>query len=267
LGFDRSDEDNCDGEKPCIMLADLVRPPDETLLSDPRSLLPLLTVLANVTFEKHESDEFCRLDSDGDVSVSTSGNGDEGRGVISAMASGTVCKLGAIVSDRGSRSVFSLMLIIIFSSPSEVMCFSLPLLRLSAESSASNGTRFAFCGKRAGLAARLLSVSSDAAESTLEDNEGTSFGLGRRGRTSMAGVVARCGCASQQNVSRFHNLQLRFSNLFPSSIDSAHLEKTGKLGVRKAEFPHTGKSTYPSTFQKGSPHSSGRPCAFSLRPQ
>ena len=91
LDFVRSDEDICDGEKPCIMLADLVRTLDETLVSDPRSLLSLLTVLANVTFEKHESDELCRLDSGGDVSVPTSGNGDEGRGVISAMASGMVC--------------------------------------------------------------------------------------------------------------------------------------------------------------------------------
>jgi hypothetical protein len=209
------------------MLADLVRTPDETLVSDPRSLLSLLTVLANVTFEKHESDEFCRLDSGGDVSVSTSGKGDEGRGVISDMVSGMACGLGAIVSDRGSRSVFSLMLMIIFSSPSEVMCFSLPLLRLSAESSTSTSMRRALCGKVAGLTVCVLSASSDAAESTLDDNEGTSFGLGRRGRTSIAGVVARCGCASQQKVSRFHNLQLRFSNRFPSSIDSAHLEKTG----------------------------------------
>jgi hypothetical protein len=182
------------------------------------------------------------------------------------MALGLVCGLGAIVSDRGSRSVFSLMLMIIFSSPSEVMCFSLPLLRLSAESSASTGTRFAFCGKGAGLAVRVLSVSSDAAESTLDDNEGISFGLGRRGRTSMAGVVARCGCASQQKVSRFHNLQLRFSNLFPSSIDSAHLEKTGSWESERLNFRIQEKSTYPSTFRKDSPHSSGRPCAFCLRP-
>ena len=236
------------------MLADLVRPSDETLLSDPRSLPPLLTVLANVTFEKHESDEFCRLDSGGDVSVPTSGNGDEGRGVISAMASGMVCRLGAIVSDRGSRSVFSLMLMIIFSSPSEVMCFSLPLLRLSAESSTSNGMRFAFRGKGADLAVRPFPASSDAAESTLDDNEGTSFGLGRRGRTSMAGVVARCGCASQQKVSRFHNLQLRFSNLFPSSIDSAHLEKTGSWESERLNFRIQEKKAHTHPHSKKTLH-------------
>lgn len=31
---------------------------------------------------------------------------------------------------------------------------------------------------------------------------------------------------SQQNVSLFHNRQLRFSNLRPCSTESAHLEKT-----------------------------------------
>jgi hypothetical protein len=210
-----------------MTLADLVRTPDETLVSDPRSLLPLLTVLSDVTFEGDESDESCRCDSGDGVSGSTSGNGEEGRGVISDMVSGIVGRLAAIFGDRGSMSVFSLMLMIIFSSPKDVMCFSLPLLRLSAESSASSGTCFEFRGNGVALAVCIFSVSSDAAESTLEDSEGISFGLGCRGRTWIAGVVARCGCASQQNVSLFHSLQLRFSNLFPSSMDSAHLEKTG----------------------------------------
>src|SRR4051794_7428446 len=104
-------------------------------------------MLANVTFEKHESDEFCRFDSNGGVSASTSGNGEEGRGVMSDMALGIACRVGAIVSDRGSRSVFSFMLMTNFSNPSEVMCFSLPLLRLRAESSISTGRRFVLCGE------------------------------------------------------------------------------------------------------------------------
>ena|SRR2546429_5364272 len=106
------------------------------------------------------------------------------------------------------------------------MCFSLPRLRLNAESSASSGTRSLFRENEVRLDVCALSASSEAAESTLDDSDGSSFGLARVGRTSMAGVVARCGCASQQNVSRFHSRQLRFSNLFPSSIDSAHLENT-----------------------------------------
>jgi hypothetical protein len=43
----------------------------------------------------------------------------------------------------------------------------------------------------------------------------------------MAGVVALASeTGSQQNVSLFHSLQLRFSSLRPSSNDPAHLEKT-----------------------------------------
>jgi hypothetical protein len=223
-----------DGEKPFITLADLVRPPDDTLVSDPWSLLPLLTVLSDTSFEKHESDEFCRCDSGDDLSVSTSGNGDEGRGVISDMADGRAGRLAAIVGEKGFKLVFSLMLMIIFSRPRDVMCFSLPLLRLSAESPAPSGRRPGFRGKVAGRAVCLLSASSDAAESTLDDSGGTSFALGCRRGTWIAGVVARCGCASQQNVSRFHNLQLRFSNRFPSSMDSAHFEKTRKRENQQA---------------------------------
>jgi hypothetical protein len=42
----------------------------------------------------------------------------------------------------------------------------------------------------------------------------------------MAGVVALASPGSQQNVSRFHNLQLRFSKRLPSPNELAHLEKT-----------------------------------------
>jgi hypothetical protein len=42
----------------------------------------------------------------------------------------------------------------------------------------------------------------------------------------MAGVVALASPGSQQNVSRFHNLQLKFSRRLPSSKEPAHLEKT-----------------------------------------
>jgi hypothetical protein len=39
-------------------------------------------------------------------------------------------------------------------------------------------------------------------------------------------AVGNSGLVSQHRVSRFHNLQLRFSSRLPSSIDSAHLLKT-----------------------------------------
>jgi hypothetical protein len=183
------------------------------------------------------------------------------------MVGGMAGRLAARVGERGSKSVFSLMLMIIFSRPRDVMCFSLPLLRLSAESSASSRRRLEFRGNVAGLTVCVLSASSDAAESTLEDNDGTSFALGCRRKTRIAGVVARCGCASQQKVSLFHNLQLRFSSRLPSSIDSAHFEKTASEASEGRPTLHTGRSTYPSTFRKDSPHSSGQPCASWLRPQ
>ena len=78
------------------------------------------------------------------------------------------------------------------------------------------------------------SRASSSNESTLPDSSGTS---GCEYRPSefldaieMAGVVAFASPAgSQQKVSLFHNLQLRFSNLRPSSKDPAHLEKTRPL--------------------------------------
>lgn len=50
----------------------------------------------------------------------------------------------------------------------------------------------------------------------------------------MAGVVALASVlGSQQKVSLFHNLQLKFSNRRPCSNDAAHFENTG---VRVSTF-------------------------------
>lgn len=70
------------------------------------------------------------------------------------------------------------------------------------------------------------SESSDDSESTLLDSSGMSFRLGLGHAISIAGVVANCGCVSQQSVSRFQMRQLRFSRRRPFSIESAHFEKT-----------------------------------------
>lgn len=58
------------------------------------------------------------------------------------------------------------------------------------------------------------------------DSSGTSFRPGLRLVMSIAGVVASCGCVSQQSVSRFQMRQLKFSSLRPFSIESAHFENT-----------------------------------------
>lgn len=199
---------------------------EETLVSEPRCSLRLSLVLSLVlssafSIDPQDSDEFCNCELEGDVPVSICGKGEEGRGVMSDVEVASDMEgIACIGLKRGCRSVFrsvfSLMLMIIFSRPMAVICFSLPLLRLNAESSLSSGTRFGFRVKGVPLVVCVCSASSDATESTLLDSSGTSFGLGLGREMLIAGVVARCGCASQQKVSLFHNLQLRFSSLFPS---------------------------------------------------
>lgn len=71
--------------------------------------------------------------------------------------------------------------------------------------------------------------STDATESTLVDSAGACFFDKKEGLVVCAlpvGVSGNFGFESQQNVSLFHNLQLRFSSLLPSSIESAHLLNT-----------------------------------------
>ena len=45
LDFERKEDDICDGEKPCTTLPDLMRPPEETLVSEPRCSLRLSLLL------------------------------------------------------------------------------------------------------------------------------------------------------------------------------------------------------------------------------
>jgi hypothetical protein len=74
-------------------------------------------------------------------------------------------------------------------------------------------------------------ASSSESESRLPERLGTS-GVEYRpsellDAIEIAGVVALASeIGSQQKVSLFHNLQLRFSNLLPSSREPAHLENT-----------------------------------------
>ena len=76
------------------------------------------------------------------------------------------------------------------------------------------------------------SSSVDAIESTLADNSGVCFldGYGFGVCCLLVGVSGNRGFESQQKVSLFHNLQLKFSKRLPSSIDSAHRLKTENQG-------------------------------------
>ena len=171
----------------------------------------------------------------------------------------------AIVGDKGSMSFFSLMEMTIFSRPNEVMCFSLPLPQLPDTSIRCVGGRLISSGADCWVDDRCSrpSSSTEEMESTLADRSGMSLELGLGRFISIAGVVASSGCDSQQKVSRFHILQLRFSNRRPSSIDSAHLEKTVEVASRSVCHREHGMSrsaegaaTHQSTCQRGSPHSS-----------
>lgn len=79
------------------------------------------------------------------------------------------------------------------------------------------------------FSASISMASSSAKESRLPERLGISEvteGADRLARLEMEGAVA-LAWGSQQKVSRFHNLQLRFSNRRPCSNDSEHLENTG----------------------------------------
>lgn len=113
-----------------------------------------------------------------------------------------------------------------------MICRSWPRLRLFTESCLClSGWEMS----RGADVEEELSVSNSRAsssnESRLPDRLGTSVQEYRPSELleeiEIAGVVALASdTGSQQKVSLFHNLQLRFSNLRPSSNEPAHLEKT-----------------------------------------
>lgn len=143
-----------------------------------------------------------------------------------------------IGSAIGSSCLVSLMLCTIFSKSTGVMCFSRPLLVLLKESCLRNS------GRAFGIVVELKvedvagvddvsssSRSSDPADSRLVDSSGTGMSVvaacGLTANEHRGESVERaCVCGAQQNVSRFHSRQLRFSNRFPSSIACEAFEKS-----------------------------------------
>lgn len=152
--------------------------------------------------EAEEPDNRCGASAVGDVA----------RAVMSVegMILGTASEING---DKGSNSFFCLMVNTIFSRWSELMCLSLPVLVFAREASISRGSV-------------LRPETSEATESMDEESSGISSGLGLGRETPITGVVLEWGCVSQQNVSLFHILQLKFSRRRPSSNDSAHFENT-----------------------------------------
>jgi hypothetical protein len=93
-------------------------------------------------------------------------------------------------------------------------------------------------------------ASSSTSESRLPDRLGGSAEYRPSellAEMEIAGVVALASEAgSQQKVSLFHNRQLKFSNLRPSSIDEAHREKTANMLLFVCG-PNSNEDTHPST--------------------
>jgi len=75
----------------------------------------------------------------------------------------------------------------------------------------------------------IRSPPSDSTDSILDESSGISPESRRARRISAVR-------GSTQKVSRFHNLQLRFSSRRPSSMTSAHLEKTIHIPCRLSAF-------------------------------
>lgn len=174
----------------------------------------------------------------------------------------TVGTASAIDGDNGSTFCCFWIKSTIFSRRNELICFSRPLLTAFTDPALCNGSDLKVTGAVREDGSNW-STSSDEAESTLTDSSGMSAVRGLELERLISGVVVERGCGSQQNVSRFHILQLRFSSRRPSSIDSAHFEKTAeKPSVIGARGWWRLKDSYHSTYYAGSPHFSGRRRAF-----
>lgn len=134
---------------------------------------------------------------------------------------------GGIGRSSGSSCCVSLIEMTIFSRSMGVMCFSRPLLLLLEESVRRSSGRAS--GMVVWRVADVSSVSSDTADSTLDESAGTGMSVvaafGRAGNETRGGKVDRaCDSGLQQNVSRFHKRHDRFSNRLPSSMACDVLE-------------------------------------------
>lgn len=136
----------------------------------------------------------------------------------------------------GSRTFFALMVITIFSKSSGVMWRSRPRLLLLTESCRNICGRVISRGPEVEEVVWSLSDSSASSfenDSKLLERLGISYCpselLDAREVAMVVELASEMG--SQQNVSLFHTLQLRFSSLRPCSSDLEHREKTAVLLV------------------------------------
>ena len=140
-------------------------------------------------------------------------------------------------ADIGNRFV-SLMDLTIFSRSMGVMCFSRPRLVLLLLESTLRSAGCAFGRHVAGQdVVSSSSKSSEMALSSEEERAGTGMLVAAAfGRSETSDLA--CDSGAQQNVSRFHNRQERFSNRLPSSIAFDAFEKSAHCEEAKVSGEH-----------------------------
>jgi len=144
-----------------------------------------------------------------------------GCGVFSAACAGGALGFDAGVAigrSMGSNCFASFMEMTIFSRSTGVMCFSRPLLVLHAESFLLSSGRAAGMLVAGADDVSASSSSSEIALSRLLESAGIGMLVAAVLGLNEHRVDRACTSGAQQNVSRFHNRQLRFSNRLPSSI-------------------------------------------------
>ena len=144
--------------------------------------------------------------------------------VVGGSSAGSIEGVGIGISIGSTSSWFCLIEMTMFSRSMGVMCFSRPRLQSARHSS---GRAFGIVVVAGADCDSPTSSSSDDVESTLDENE-------RRGMGMLVAAAFGAGIDSgsfeQQNVSRFHSLQLRFSSRFPSSMACDVFENNDHCG-------------------------------------
>jgi hypothetical protein len=159
--------------------------------------------------------------------------GEEGEGG-GGFANGRNEETSAMDCESWGIVLFSFIDMTIFSRLLDVMCLSWPLRPTSLwPDDLLLDERVDECSLPSDR-----SSSSEARDSTLAESSGTSLEKSRCPGAPVDGGFWHCGLVEQQKVSRFHSLQLKFSSLRPSSMDSAQRLNT------KAEGAHMSVPDY-----------------------
>ena len=137
-------------------------------------------------------------------------------------SAGSIEGVGMGSSIGSTSSWFCLIEMTMFSRSMGVICFSRPRLQ-----SARHNSGRAFGILVVAGADRDCSSSSEDSELTLDENDKRGMGMSV---AAAFGDGVEGGSFEQQNVSRFHSLQLRFSSRLPSSMACDVFENNDHCG-------------------------------------